>query len=361
MLKNNDFIRALLGQPVKQTPVWIMRQAGRYLPEYRQLRSQAQDFMQFCKTPELACEATLQPLRRFDLDAAILFSDILTIPEAMGMPLQFVTGTGPVFADPIRDQAALNQLVQPQMDKELSYVIEAVSLIHRELNYELPLIGFAGSPWTLACYMVEGQASKTFSQAKGMLYTNATLMHVLLQRLTTIIIDYLNAQIMAGADAVMLFDTWGGLLTTEHYQRFSLQYMQQIIDGLIHERERQRIPVILFTKGGASWLENMATSGCDAIGVDWSIDLSVARQRVGDQVALQGNLDPCVLYGQPDTIKQAVADLLADYGSGSGHVFNLGHGIYPDIDPDQVAVMVNAVHHYSRQYHISPSELANAH
>ncbi len=351
MLKNDRYIKAALSQPVDKTPVWMMRQAGRYLPEYRKLRSKAGDFMALCTNPELACEVTLQPLRRYELDAAILFSDILTIPDAMGLGLYFKTGEGPAFKDPINNINDINKLSVPDVFDKLKYVTDAVSTIRKNLNNETPLIGFSGSPWTLATYMVEGGTTKNFGKVKGMMFAEPAAMHQLLDVLAKSVIAYLNAQIESGAQAVMLFDTWGGVLTTRDYQVFSLQYMQQIIDGLIREKDGNKIPVTLYSKGGAGWLEMMADSGADCIGLDWTIDIDQARTRIGDRVALQGNMDPCILYSTPKTIEQEVADILAKYGNGSGHVFNLGHGIHPSIDPENVKTYVDAVHQFSGQYH----------
>jgi uroporphyrinogen decarboxylase len=350
-LKNERLLRALLREPVDVTPVWMMRQAGRYLPEYRTTREKAGSFMKLCTTPELACEVTLQPLRRFPLDAAILFSDILTIPDAMGLGLTIVSGEGPQFNKPIRNSADVNALGVPDPEQELRYVIDAVRLIRNELAGRVPLIGFSGSPWTLATYMVEGGSSKEFAKVKGMMFDQPQVMHRLLDILARSVTLYLNAQISAGAQAVMIFDTWGGVLTTRDYQAFSLHYMSQIVAGLIREYDGKRIPVILFTKGGQAWLEAMADSGCDALGIDWTIDLSQARTRVGDRVALQGNMDPCVLYAAPERIRQEVALLLESFGQGSGHVFNLGHGIHPHVDPEHARVFIDAVHELSAPYH----------
>ncbi len=345
-LKNDRFLRALKKQPVDCTPVWLMRQAGRYLPEYRKIRAQAGDFMTLCKTPELACEVTLQPLARFDLDAAIIFSDILTIPDAMGLGLHFVSGEGPKFTNPICNQKMVDELPLIDVNDDLSYVMDAVSTTKKALDQRVPLIGFSGSPWTLACYMIEGQGSKTFSQAKAMLYQSPQLMTQLLDKLVVVIIDYLLAQIEAGADCVMLFDTWGGLLTSEDYLTYSLDPMKRILAALPKE-----VPSILFTKGGGLWLPEMAVSGADALGLDWSTNIANARKLVGSQVALQGNLDPSILYAPPEVIEIKVQEILARFGQGTGHVFNLGHGIHPEIDPSHVKVMVDAVHRYSRQYH----------
>ncbi|MFN2308697.1 MAG: uroporphyrinogen decarboxylase [Gammaproteobacteria bacterium] len=350
-LKNDRFLRALLRKPVDVTPVWMMRQAGRYLPEYRATRERAGDFMRLCQTPELACEVTLQPLQRFPLDAAILFSDILTVPDAMGLGLYFEEGEGPRFRRPVRSEADIRALGVPDPEGELRYVMDAVRLIRRELDGRVPLIGFSGSPWTLATYMVEGGSSKEFATIKALLYDRPALLHQLLDTVARAVTLYLNAQIAAGAQAVMLFDTWGGALAPREYQAFSLAYMTRIIAGLTREQDGRRVPVILFTKGGGQWLEAMADSGADALGLDWTTDLGAARARVGARVALQGNLDPAVLYAQPERIRTEVARTLADFGHGSGHVFNLGHGIHPQIDPDHAAAMIEAVHALSRAYH----------
>ena len=350
-LKNDRFLRALLKQPVDRTPVWIMRQAGRYLPEYREVRAKAGDFMTLCSTPELACEVTLQPLRRFDLDAAILFSDILTIPDAMGLGLYFEEGEGPKFKSPVRTAAEIAKLRAPDPHQGLRYVIDAVSLIRKELDGAVPLIGFSGSPWTLATYMVEGGSSKTFSKIKALLFEDSKAAHQLLSVLADSVTSYLNAQIEAGAQAVMIFDSWGGALSTPHYKEFSLAYMQKIVDQLTREKDGARIPVILFTKGGGLWLNDIAATGCDAVGLDWTIDIGTARKQVGDKVALQGNMDPAVMATTPEVIKKEVARILKSYGNGSGHVFNLGHGITPNINPENVEALVNTVHEESAQYH----------
>ncbi len=350
-LKNDRFLRALLKQPVDRTPIWIMRQAGRYLPEYRATREKAGDFMSLCMNPELACEVTLQPLDRFDLDAAILFSDILTIPEAMGLGLYFEEGEGPKFKSPIRTAADIKNLPVPDPEGELKYVMDAVRTIKRELNGRVPLIGFSGSPWTLATYMIEGGSSKNFSQSKRMLFDEPELAHQLLGKIAESVTSYLNAQIAAGAQAVMIFDTWGGNLNPAMYQEFSLRYMREIVAKLSRENDGRTVPVILYTKGGGLWLNDMADTGCDALGLDWSTDIHWARQLVGDRVALQGNMDPTTLYASPATIREEAAKILAAYGKGSGHVFNLGHGITPDIDPEHVAALVNAVHELSEPYH----------
>jgi uroporphyrinogen decarboxylase len=350
-LKNDRFLRALRREAVDVTPVWMMRQAGRYLPEYRQTRSKAGDFMSLCQNPELACEVTLQPLDRFPLDAAILFSDILTIPDAMGLGLYFEEGEGPRFQHPVTDEAAVEKLTVPDPGAELRYVTDAVSLIYRELDGRVPLIGFSGSPWTLATYMVEGGSSKTFSRVKAMMYNRPDLLHRILTVLADSVSVYLAAQIEAGAQAVMIFDTWGGSLSPSTYREFSLSYMTQIVEKLKADAATRNVPIVLFTKGGGQWLEAMADSGCDALGLDWTTDLSDARSRVGDRVALQGNIDPCVLYASPDQIRQEVGKVLASFGKGNGHVFNLGHGIHPEINPDHAAALIEAVHTLSRQYH----------
>jgi len=350
-LKNDRLLRALLRQPVDMTPIWIMRQAGRYLPEYRATRKRAGDFLTLCKTPELACEVTLQPLERFPLDAAILFSDILTIPDAMGLGLSLVEKQGPKFSRPVRTAADIDKLAIPDPETELRYVMDAVRLISRELDGRVPLIGFAGSPWTIGTYMIEGGSSKEFSLAKGMLYQDPASLHRLLAILSESITLYLNAQIAAGVQAVMIFDSWGGALSAEGYREFSLAYMERIVAGLNRVKNGDRVPVILFTKGGGLWVEGIADSGCDAIGVDWTIDIGRVRRLVGDRVAIQGNLDTAVLYSDPDTVRNEAARVLASYGSGNGHVFNLGHGIHPNIDPANVAALVDAVHELSKPYH----------
>ena len=351
-LRNDRLLRALLRQPVDVTPVWLMRQAGRYLPEYRAARARAGSFLALCQTPELACEVTLQPLERFPLDAAILFSDILTIPDAMGLGLSFSEGEGPVFARPVRSAADIARLSAPDPEIELRYVMDAVRLIRRELAGRVPLIGFSGSPWTLATYMVEGGSSKDFSRVKGLLYDRPEQLHRLLDVTARAVTAYLNAQAAAGAQALMVFDTWGGILSSPAYREFSLAYMAQIVAGLTREFGGQRIPVILFTKGGGAWLEEIAATGCDAAGVDWTADLGEVRRRVGSRVALQGNLDPAALAAAPERIRALVAQTLADFGPGSGHVFNLGHGIQPWADPEHVRVLVEAAHESSAPYHV---------
>ena len=350
-LKNDRFLRALLRESVDRTPVWMMRQAGRYLPEYRETRAQAGDFLSLCKNAELACEVTLQPLRRYPLDAAILFSDILTIPDAMGLGLYFETGEGPRFERTVRSMADVDALKTPSMETDLGYVMKAVSTIRQALNGDVPLIGFTGSPWTLATYMIEGGSSKDFRHAKGMLYDQPEVLHALLSRLADAVTDYLNAQIEAGAQAVQIFDTWGGALAHDAYKTFSLAYMSKIVAGLKRTHQGNKVPVIIFTKGGGQWLEAMADSGADALGLDWTTPLDNARQRVGDKVALQGNLDPAVLYSSPERIRDEVERILAEFGKGSGHVFNLGHGIHPQIDPEHAGAFVEAVVELSPKYH----------
>ena len=345
---NDRFLRALLRQPVDTTPVWIMRQAGRYLPEYRATRAHAGSFMDLCKNPELACEVTLQPLERFDLDAAILFSDILTIPDAMGLGLYFSEGEGPRFERPVQTAAAIQALSVPDPELELGYVMDAVRTIRRALDNRLPLIGFSGSPWTLATYMVEGGSSKEYGKVKGLLYDDPKTMHLLLDKLADSVTSYLNAQIAAGAQAVMIFDTWGGTLTPSTYQAFSLRYMEKIVKNLTRSVDGETIPVVLFTKGGMQWLETIAATGCNALGLDWTINIREAYQRVGSQVALQGNMDPCVLYASPDVIRTHVQHIINDFPAPTGHVFNLGHGIHQHINPEHVKVLVDAVHEFGR-------------
>ena len=342
-------IRSLQRKPVSRTPVWIMRQAGRYLPEYRQVREQAGDFLSLCKNPQWACEVTLQPLRRYALDAAILFSDILTIPDAMGLGLSFVEGEGPCFANPLRTVSAIEALPSAAVVDDLVYVMNAVRLIRQEMPANLPLIGFSGSPWTLACYMIEGGTSKDYKRVLTMMYSEPEAMHLLLTKLAATVVAYLDEQVRAGVNALMVFDTWGGILTPRNYQAFSLQYMTLIVQQL--KLKHPHVPITLFTKGGGQWLQSLADTGCDALAIDWTTDLSAARAQVGSRVALQGNLDPTVLLTSPECIRQQVQQVLASYGQGSGHVFNLGHGITPDVPPEHLAVLVDAVHEFSPQYH----------
>lgn len=351
MLKNDLLLRALLRQPVERTPVWMMRQAGRYLPEYRATRARAGSFLKLCMTPELACEVTLQPIERYPLDAAILFSDILTIPHALGLGLQFETGEGPRIERPVRTWQDVQRLSVPDPESELRYVLDAVRLIRRELNGRVPLIGFAGSPWTVATYIVEGGSSREFSVIKRMMYDDERTLRALLELLAEATRAYLNAQVAAGAQALMIFDTWGGILAPHQYREFSLSYMSRILEGLTREADGRRVPVILFTKGGGAWLSAMADTGCDALGVDWTTDLADARRAVSDRVALQGNLDPNCLYASPARIREEVARVLASYGHGHGHVFNLGHGIHPGVPPEHAGAMIAAVHELSPVYH----------
>jgi len=347
-LQNDTFLRALLRQPTEYTPVWLMRQAGRYLPEYRATRQKAGSFMGLATNPDLATEVTLQPIDRYPLDAAILFSDILTVPDAMGLGLYFVEGEGPKFERPLRTEEEVRALRLPEPGS-LDYVFKAVTQIRTELNGRVPLIGFSGSPWTLACYMVEGQGSREFHTIKKMLYSRPDLMHHILATNARAVAEYLNAQIDAGAQAVMVFDSWGGALADGAYQQFSLQYMQQVVAQLKREKDGVRIPAIVFTKGGAHWAEEIAAIGADAIGLDWTADLARIRAAVGDKVALQGNLDPAILFAQPEQIRAEVERVLHAYGKhDTGHVFNLGHGISQFTPPESVAVMVETVHTVSR-------------
>ena len=350
-LKNDRLLRALMCQPVDRTPVWMMRQAGRYLPEYRATREKAGDFLSLCKNTPLACEVTLQPLKRYPLDAAILFSDILTIPDALGLGLYFETGEGPKFRHTIRSAADVDALPTLKADVDLDYVMNAVSTVRGALGGSVPLIGFSGSPWTLATYMIEGSSSKDFREAKKLMYGQPDAMHRLLNHLANSVIDYLTSQIRAGAQAVQIFDTWGGVLTGWAYQEFSLRYMKKIVDGLIRENEGRHVPVILFTKNGGQWLESIADSGADAVGLDWTTDIGEARKRIGDKVALQGNMDPAMLFAPPERIREEVADILARYGNGPGHIFNLGHGITPDVDPEHAGAFIRAVTELSPGYH----------
>ena len=350
-VQNERFLKALARQPVDCTPVWIMRQAGRYLPEYRATRSRAGDFLTLCKTPELACEVTLQPLARFDLDAAILFSDILTIPDAMGLGLSLEEGVGPRFSSPIRDPADIVRLGVPDPELELRYVMEAIRLIRQELAGKLPLIGFSGSPWTLATYMVEGQSTRDFNLVKTLIFDNPEAAHSLLSKIADAVTQYLTAQAMAGVDALMIFDTWGGVLSKGNYEQFSLDYMSKIVSEVRRNLSGQSPPIILFTKGGGQWLELIAASNCNGVGLDWTTDIGEARARIGDRCALQGNLDPGILYASAQRITREVSDILRLFGPGNGHIFNLGHGIHPSIDPGKVAALVDAVHELSAPYH----------
>jgi len=350
-LKNDTFIRALLREPTPYTPVWLMRQAGRYLPEYNQTRARAGNFLTLCKNPDLATEVTLQPLARYALDAAIVFSDILTIPDAMGLGLYFAEGEGPRFERPLREEWEIRDLTAPDPATHLRYVLDTVSQVRRSLAGSVPLIGFSGSPFTLACYMIEGRGSSDFATVKKMLYERPDLLHRILEINTQAVIAYLNAQIEAGAQAVMLFDTWGGMLSHAAYHEFSLAYLRRIIAGLTREREGLRVPNIVFTKGGGGWLESIAAIGCDAVGLDWTVDIGAARARVGMRVALQGNLDPAILLSSPQAVQREAAAILASYGKGSGHVFNLGHGISQHTPPENVAALIKTVRTASAAYH----------
>lgn len=354
--KNDLYLRALRGEKVERTPIWVMRQAGRYLPEYRAVRKQAGDFLTLCKTPDLACEVTMQPIDRFGLDAAILFSDILTIPDAMGLELVLEEGIGPVFNKPIRSVSDIDNLGIPDPEIELAYVMDAVRVIRSELNDRVPLIGFTGSPWTLASYMVEGRGSKEFRLIKGLMFEDPTSTHKLLQTVTDSVIIYLKAQVAAGAQSLMIFDTWGGMLSSENYQQFSLAYMQQIVSAIKNDKACAQIPIVLFTKGGGQWLEMMADTGCDGLGLDWTVDLAQAKARVGDRVVLQGNMDPVVMNTGPDQVAQQAQKVLQAYGShgadDKGHIFNLGHGIQPFAQPENMQTLVSEVQSSSAKYHL---------
>jgi uroporphyrinogen decarboxylase len=350
-LKNDTLIRALLREPTPYTPIWLMRQAGRYLPEYNQTRSRAGSFLALCKNPDLATEVTLQPLARYPLDAAIVFSDILTIPDAMGLGLYFAEGEGPKFERPLRAEWEIKDLTAPDPTVHLRYVLDTVSQARRALSGSVPLIGFSGSPFTLACYMIEGQGSSDFSAARNMLYQRPDLLHHILSVNSDAVIAYLNAQIEAGVQAVMIFDTWGGLLSHPAFHEFSLAYTAKVVSAISRAHQKTRIPCIVFTKGGSNWLESIAATGCDAVGLDWTIDIGVARARVGTQVALQGNLDPAVLLSSPEVIRRETVALLERYGHGNGHVFNLGHGISQFTPPDNVSALVEAVRSLSSRYH----------
>jgi len=348
---NDLLLRALRRQPIDRTPVWMMRQAGRYLPEYLETRAHAGSFMDLCRNADLACEVTLQPLRRFPLDAAILFSDILTVPDAMGLGLYFEAGEGPRFERPVRTAADVRQLPAVDAETELGYVMNAVRTIRRELDGKVPLIGFSGSPWTVATYMVEGGSSRDFGKIKRMLYDQPTILHALLDKVTQVTTSYLNAQIAAGAQAIMVFDTWGSVLTPAAYREFSLDYMARILNCLDTGEGEDRVPTILFTKGAGSRLTEMVATGCDGLGVDWTTDLADARRLTAGRVALQGNLDPSVLKANPEVIRREVGRVLESYGHGGGHVFNLGHGITPDVPPEHAGAMIEAVHALSPAYH----------
>jgi uroporphyrinogen decarboxylase len=343
------FIRSIQKKSIERTPVWVMRQAGRYLPEYRKLREKAGSFLSLCKTPEFATQATLQPLSRYPLDAAIVFSDILTVPDAMGLGLYFVEGEGPRFQHQLHSITSIERLRVPVIAEDLNYVLQTIRNIRSEIPADLPLIGFSGSPWTLACYMVEGGSSKDFKTTLRMMYESAETMHLLLTKLAKAVGDYLDEQVAAGVDALMVFDTWGGILTTRYFQEFSLHYMQRIVQRL--KIKHPHIPIILFTKGGGQWIKQLANTGCDALSLDWTCSLSDARAAVGAAVALQGNLCPTILLTNPTCIRAHVKQVLDSYGEGTGHVFNLGHGITPDVPPDNLKVMIEAVHEFSPHYH----------
>lgn len=354
-LQNDLYLRALRGEKVERTPIWVMRQAGRYLPEYRATRQQAGDFLTLCKTPELACEVTMQPIDRFGLDAAILFSDILTIPDAMGLGLVLEEGIGPVFSKPVRTKADIAKLGVPDAEQDLGYVMDAVRVIRAELDGRAPLIGFTGSPWTLASYMVEGRGSKEFRLIKGLMFEDPQSMHQLLQTVTDSVITYLKAQVAAGAQSLMVFDTWGGILSTANYKVFSLSYMQQIVTAIKEDELTKNTPIVLFTKGGGPWLEMMADTGCDGLGLDWTVDIADAKARVGDRVVLQGNMDPVAMNTTPQVVEQQAKQVLADYGqhseSDKGHIFNLGHGIQPHAKPDNMKCLVDTVQQQSAVFH----------
>jgi uroporphyrinogen decarboxylase len=350
-LENDTLIRALLRQPTPYTPVWIMRQAGRYLPEYNATRARAGSFLALAKNPDLATEVTLQPLARYDLDAAIVFSDILTVPDAMGLGLYFQEGEGPKFERPLRDEWEVRNLFVPDPYEHLRYVLDAIAQVRKALAGRVPLIGFSGSPYTLACYMVEGGASADFRLIKTMMYLRPELLHEILAVNARAVTAYLNAQIESGAQAVMIFDTWGGSLSSAAYREYSLAYMQRVVSALVRERDDERVPVIVFTKGGGAWLEDIAAIGADAVGLDWSVDIALARRRIGERAALQGNLDPGVLFGAPERIRAEVAAVLSGFGSGAGHVFNLGHGVSRHTDPANLGVLIDSVHELSARYH----------
>jgi len=354
-LKNDLYLRTLRGEKVERTPIWVMRQAGRYLPEYRATRARAGDFLTLCKSPDMACEVTMQPIDRFGLDAAILFSDILTIPDAMGLELVLEEGVGPVFNKPIRSQEQIDALGIPDMQQDLGYVMDAVSVIRKELDGRVPLIGFTGSPWTLASYMVEGSGSKEFRRIKGLMYESPAAAHQLLQIVTDSVIEYLKAQVQAGAQSLMVFDTWGGMLSTANYQEFSLQYMAQIVSAIKADANCKDVPIVLFTKGGGQWLEMMADTGCDGLGLDWTVDIAQAKARVGDRVVLQGNMDPVVMNTGVNEVQAHAMKVLEGYGqhgdNDKGHIFNLGHGIQPFAKPENMQALVQTVQTKSAEFH----------
>ncbi|GAB4164790.1 MAG: uroporphyrinogen decarboxylase [Rhodocyclaceae bacterium] len=347
--RNDTFLRALLRQPTEYTPVWLMRQAGRYLPEYNETRARAGSFLDLCRNPAWATEVTMQPLARYELDAAILFSDILVVPDAMGLGLYFAEGEGPRFERPLREEWEIRDLEVPDPYSSLRYVMDAVAEIRRALNGSVPLIGFSGSPFTLACYMIEGGSSEDFRRVKTLLYDRPDLLHHVLDVNARAVTAYLNAQIESGVHAVMIFDTWGGTLAHDAYREFSLRYIEQILSGLVRSRDGQRIPAIVFTKGGGNWLDAIAGSGCEAVGLDWCVDLGAARARIGDRVALQGNLDPMVLLASPEAVVRESQRVLDSFGAHPGHVFNLGHGVIQHTPPENVGLLVRTVHEYSRK------------
>ncbi|MGH8145422.1 MAG: uroporphyrinogen decarboxylase [Rhodanobacteraceae bacterium] len=353
--RSNRFLHALRREPVDTTPVWIMRQAGRYLPEYRATRARAGSFLAMAQTPELACEVTLQPIERFELDAAILFSDILTVPNAMGLGLHFVEGEGPKFSAPVRNAAEIAKLGVPDPESSLGYVMDAVRLCRHELHGRVPLIGFGGSPWTLACYMIEGEGSRDFARVKAFALNEPVAMHQLLDVNARAVAAYLAAQAAAGAQALMIFDSWGGMLAPTMFEEFSARYLSQIAALLRDDAHARDIPLIVFSKGANASLETLVDSGCAALGLDWTIKLDAARRRIGDRVALQGNLDPATLLASPDVIRREVKRVLDEFGPHPGHIFNLGHGITPDVDPEHVAVLVDAVHRYGA--HVKPEQV----
>ncbi|MCH9646307.1 MAG: uroporphyrinogen decarboxylase [Proteobacteria bacterium] len=339
-----DYINALLKKPTTRTPIWVMRQAGRYLPEYRATRKQAGDFMSLCKNPELACEVTMQPIDRFDLDAAILFSDILTIPDAMGLGLYFSDGEGPKFKRPIQTLTDI-EAIPAEVNNDLTYVFDAVSTIKSALATRAPLIGFSGSPWTLATYMIEGGSSKTFAKIKAMLFNEPQMLHLLLDKLANSVIAYLDQQVQSGADSLMVFDTWGGVLSRQNYLDFSLSYMQKIVSGV--KAKHPHTPITLFSKNGGKHLSEISATGCDGVGIDWTVELGEVERQIGDKVAIQGNLDPAVMYATPEIIRAEVKKVLDQFQGDTGHIFNLGHGITPDVDPENMKVLVDSVHEFS--------------
>jgi uroporphyrinogen decarboxylase len=345
-LQNDLFLRACRRLPVERTPTWVMRQAGRYLKEYREVREKS-DFKTMCKTPELACKVTMQPVDLIGIDAAIIFSDILVVPEAMGMDFEMNEGKGPVFHKPLRSSEDARNLKQVDPYKDLKYVLDAVSMTKRELNGRIPLIGFSGSPWTLFTYMVEGRGSKNFSEVKKLIYNDPLLAHEVLNKIADAVSVYLSAKIEAGADAVQIFDTWGGILSQSDFEEYSLQYIEKVISNIKKKDE----PVIVFCKGVHYKLKRIVKAGADVVGLDWTMDIGRVRKKLKDSAALQGNLDPTVLYGSPELIKAQASRILESYGEGNGHIFNLGHGILPDVNPDNLRLLVDYVKEESKKYH----------